>query len=95
MEMCRDGGKYLVLGHYCNAGTIEFNPHIITRKQLQIFGSWSSEPRHLAAALDFMSSNRERFPFEQLISQRFSLERAHEALMTSRAGQSGKSVLTP
>src|SRR5256885_1419516 len=25
MEMCRDGGKYLVLGHYCNAGPVMFN----------------------------------------------------------------------
>ena len=38
MEMCRDGGKYLVLGHYCDAGPVMFNPHIITRKQLQVLG---------------------------------------------------------
>lgn len=50
MEMCRDGGKYLVLGHYCNAGPVEWNPHVITRKQLQVSGSWSSEPRHMRAA---------------------------------------------
>ncbi|HVY70803.1 MAG TPA: zinc-binding dehydrogenase, partial [Verrucomicrobiae bacterium] len=54
MELCRDGGKYLVLGHYCDAGTIAFNPHVITRKQLQVFGSWSSEPRHMKAALEFL-----------------------------------------
>jgi threonine dehydrogenase-like Zn-dependent dehydrogenase len=45
MEMCCDGGKYLVLGHYCDAGSVPFNPQVITRKQLQVFGSWSSEPR--------------------------------------------------
>src|SRR5262249_5754728 len=43
LEMCRDGGKYLVLGHYCDAGPVAINPHVITRKQLQVFGSWSSE----------------------------------------------------
>ena len=54
MELCRDGGKYLVLGHYCDAGPVLWNPHVITRKQLQVFGSWSSEPRHLKQALEFL-----------------------------------------
>src|SRR2546427_12526169 len=51
MEMCRDGGKFLVLGHYCDAGTGAFNPHVVTRQQLQVFGSWSGAARHPKAAL--------------------------------------------
>jgi threonine dehydrogenase-like Zn-dependent dehydrogenase len=38
-ELCRDGGKYVVLGQYANAGDVSLNPHTITRKQLQIVGS--------------------------------------------------------
>ena len=95
MEMCRDGGKYLVLGHYCDAGTIEFNPHVITRKQLQVFGSWSSEPRHLKAALDFLRRAQSQFPFASTVTHRFTLERAHEALMTTAAWQTAKSVIIP
>src|SRR5882724_6888346 len=76
MEMCRDGGKYLVLGHYCDAGTVSFNPHVITRKQLQVFGSWSSEPRHLKSAIEFLRRHRREFPFESMVSNRFSLEQA-------------------
>lgn len=95
MEMCRDGGKYLVLGHYCDAGPIEFNPHVITRKQLQVFGSWSSEPRHLKRAIDFLAANRERFPFHEMVTHRFSLEDANEALNTTADWQSAKSVIVP
>jgi threonine dehydrogenase-like Zn-dependent dehydrogenase len=95
MEMCRDGGKYLVLGHYCDAGPAPFNPHVITRKQLQVFGSWASEPRHLKAALEFLRANRERFPFHEMVTHRFSIERAHEALMTTANWQSAKSVIVP
>ncbi len=95
MEMCRDGGKYLVLGHYCDAGTAEFNPHIITRKQLQVFGSWSSEPRHLKAALEFLRDTPDRFPFASMVTHRFSLEAANEALQTTAEWRSAKSVLTP
>ena len=95
MEMCRDGGKYLVLGHYCDAGTVAFNPHVITRKQLQVFGSWSSEPRHLKAAIEFLGRWRREFPFETMVSHRFSLEQANEALATTAKWESAKSVIIP
>src|SRR5262249_19466840 len=83
MEMCRDGGKYLVLGHYCDAGPVSFNPHVITRKQLQVFGSWSSEPRHLRAALDFLQATQQQFPFAAMVTHRFPLDQANEALATT------------
>lgn len=94
-EMCRDGGKYLVLGHYGDAGTAPINPHVITRKQLTIYGSWASEPRHMAAAIEFLRRQGERFPFDRLVSHRFPLERAFEALQTTARWVSGKSVIVP
>jgi threonine dehydrogenase-like Zn-dependent dehydrogenase len=95
MEMCRDGGKYLVLGHYCDAGPVSFNPHVITRKQLQVFGSWSSEPRHLKAAIDFLRAHPEDFPFADMVTHRFPLERANEALAATARWQAAKSVVVP
>ena len=95
MEMCRDGGKYLVLGHYCDAGPVLWNPHVITRKQLQVFGSWSSEPRHLKAAIDFLRANQERFPFAPMVSHRFTLAQANEALQTTARWEALKSVIVP
>ena len=95
MEMCRDGGKYLVLGHYCDAGPVSWNPHVVTRKQLAVIGSWSSEPRHMKAALGFLRDHRERFPFAEMVSHRFRLEDANEALATTAAWKSAKSVLVP
>ena len=95
MEMCRDGGKYLILGHYCDAGTVAWNPHMVTRKQLQVFGSWSSEPRHMKMAIDFLRANQKQFPFADMVSHRFSLEQANEALAVSASWQSAKSVIVP
>ncbi len=95
MEMCRDGGKYLVLGHYCDAGTVAWNPHVVTRKQLSVFGSWSSEPRHMKMALDFLRATQKQFPFAEMVSHRFSLEHANEALAITASGQSTKSAIVP
>jgi threonine dehydrogenase-like Zn-dependent dehydrogenase len=95
LEMCRDGAKYLVLGHYCDAGTATFNPHTITRKQLQVLGSWGSEPRHLKAAIGFLRTNRERFPFHEMVTHKFSIEQANEALETTARWISSKSAIVP
>lgn len=94
-EMCRDGGKYLVLGHYGDAGATALNPHIITRKQLTVQGAWASEPRHMAMGLEFLRKHGRRFPFEQLVSHRFPLDRAFEALQTTARWAARKSVLVP
>ncbi|MBM3821522.1 MAG: zinc-binding dehydrogenase [Verrucomicrobia bacterium] len=95
MEMCRDGGKYLILGHYCDAGPVSWNPHVVTRKQLQVFGSWSSEPRHLKAALDFLNSTSGLFPFAEMVTHRFRLEQVNEALETTASWAAAKSVIVP
>ncbi|MGB7067974.1 MAG: zinc-binding dehydrogenase [Pyrinomonadaceae bacterium] len=94
-EMCRDGGKYLVLGHYGDAGTAPINPHVITRKQLTVYGSWASEPRHMALAIEFLRDRGETFPFSRLISHRFPLDGAFEALQTTSLWASNKSVVVP
>jgi threonine dehydrogenase-like Zn-dependent dehydrogenase len=94
-ELCRDGGRYLVLGHYCDAGPVALNPHIITRKQLEVFGSWSSEPRHLKSAIAFIARHPEQFPFASMVTHRFPLEGANEALQLVARWEAGKCVLTP
>ncbi len=95
MEMCRDGGKYLILGHYCDAGTVAWNPHVVTRKQLSVFGSWSSEPRHMKMAIEFLRTTQKQFPFADMVSHRFSLNETNEALETSASGRATKSVIIP
>lgn len=95
MEMCRDGGKYLVLGHYCDAGPVSWNPHVVTRKQLTVIGSWSYEPRHLRQALEFLRAHPQEFPFAEMVTHRFTLDQANEALATTASWAAAKSVLVP
>ncbi|MFN3324349.1 MAG: zinc-binding dehydrogenase [Bryobacteraceae bacterium] len=93
--MCRDGGKYLVLGQYADAGNISFNPHTITRKQLQVVGSWGFEPRHVHRALDLLERTHLKDLFRDEITHRFSLEDVNAALCTVREWRSGKAVIVP
>jgi threonine dehydrogenase-like Zn-dependent dehydrogenase len=95
MDLCRDGGKYVILGQYGNAGNISFNPHTITRKQLQLIGSWGFEPRHVHRALQLLQVPEWKSLFARQVTHRFPLEQANEALHTTRSWTSGKTVIVP
>lgn len=95
VHFCRDGGRYLVLGQYANAGEILFNPHIVTRKQLQITGSWGFEPRHVDQALRLLELTHWQDQFAAQITHRFRLDQVNQAMDTVRNWQSGKAVLIP
>jgi threonine dehydrogenase-like Zn-dependent dehydrogenase len=95
VELCRDGGAYLVLGQYANAGDISFNPHTITRKQLRMVGSWGFEPRHLDRALNLLVRTGLKDLFAEEITHSFPLREAAAALEAVRAWRCGKAVLLP
>lgn len=95
MELIRDGGRFLVLGQYCDAGPTMLNPHLIVRKELSIFGSYGSEPRHWVAALELLRTRRDRYPFHELITHRFTLDQVNEALEVVASWRTGKAVILP
>ncbi len=96
MELARDGGKYLVMGQYANAGNVELNPHVITRKQLTMMGSWAFEARHVWGAVEFLARSKKwRELFERQVTHRFRLDEAAVALDTVRRLEAGKAVILP
>jgi threonine dehydrogenase-like Zn-dependent dehydrogenase len=94
-ELARDGGKYLVLGHYADAGPTMLNPHVFVRKELTVMGTYGSEPHHWNVALEFLRTRRERYPFHELITHRFGLGQVNEALEAVAKWQTGKAVIVP
>ncbi len=94
--LCRDGGQFVVLGQYADAGNIPFNPHTITRKQLRVIGSWGFEPRHVDRAIRLLENEPGlRAKFEAGITHKFPLGQAAEALDTARRWAGGKTVILP
>lgn len=93
--LCRDGAIFLVLGQYADAGTITFKPHDVTRKQLQMIGSWGFEPRHVDKAISLLARSvwKERFAAE--VTHEFPLDQADEALQTARSWTCGKAIICP
>ncbi len=94
-ELNRDGGRYLVLGQYCDGGSTPLKPHLITRKELEIAGSYGSEPPHWAKAIAFLRARGEKYPFGELITHRFRLDQVNEALEEVAQWRTGKAVICP
>ncbi|MFQ5550350.1 MAG: zinc-binding dehydrogenase [Gemmatimonadales bacterium] len=90
----RDGGRYVVAGHYTDTGAVAINPHTqITRKHVEIMGQWGTDLRHVSGALRLAA--RHRIPFRRIAGRRYSLERANEALDDVANLRVTKAIIAP
>jgi len=91
-EMARRGGTFLALGQYTDRGAVPLNPHVITRKQLRIVGSWGFAEKHYLGHIEALPQLAARFDLARLIT-RYRLEDADMALADMEAGRVMKPVL--
>ena len=92
LDMCRAGGRYLILGQYTDHGPTPLNPHLVTRKQLAVLGSWAFASRHVVEYVRTVPTLLERFDLAQLLTT-FPLEQAQDALDAAREGRVTKAAL--
>ncbi len=95
-DLVRDGGTYVVAGHYTDAGPVSINPHVdINRKHLSVRGQWGTEFHHVARALALLGKHRERLPFARVIGRRYDLDGANDALADVASLAVTKAIITP
>ncbi len=81
LDLLRDGGTYVVGGHYTDTGTVAINPHIhINRRHADILGQWGTDFRHVVRALHMLARHRDSLPFDKVIGARYGLREAGQAL---------------
>ena len=72
----RDGGRYVVAGHYTDAGPSAINVHQhINRKHLEIRGCWGSEAGHFLRALAMLERYSSEIPWRDIGGRTYPLER--------------------
>src|SRR5215207_3805530 len=91
-EMARRGGTFLALGQYTDRGAVPLNPHVITRKELRIVGSWGFAEKHYLGHIQALPQLADRFDLPRLIT-RYELEDAGRALADMASGRVMKPVL--
>jgi len=95
LDLLRVGGRYVIAGHYTDAGDSAINAHQqINRKHVEIRGCWGSEPRHFLRALSILERNP-HVPFRKIGARRYGLGELNEALADAEAMRIPKALVDP
>ena len=96
LDLVRVGGRYVIAGHYTDAGDSTINAHSqINRKHLEIRGCWGSEPRHFLRALSVLERDGARVPFRRIGARRYGLAELNDALRDAEAMRIPKALVDP
>jgi L-iditol 2-dehydrogenase len=97
LEMLRRGGIYMETGNFVDTGgTVELNVHRhIAAKNVLIFGNTNHPHDGYYTALDMMWRHKHEYPFDKLITHRYTLDQAQEAIQKSFEEDALKVVFTP
>jgi threonine dehydrogenase-like Zn-dependent dehydrogenase len=93
MELSRPNGTYLILGQYTDRGATPLNPHLITRKQLRMLGSWAFSGGHFVDYVASLPGLLDRFDLRRMVST-YPLEAANQALDDVRGARVLKAALS-
>lgn len=93
IQLTRRGGKLIELGHFTDVGDIPINPHLITFREIEICGIWAYPAPVLGSAIALMEQTMERFPYSELITNRYSIDDAEKALIDARKKNCIKAVI--
>ena len=96
LTLVRDGGRYVVAGHYTDAGPATINVHTdINRKHLEIRGCWGSEPGHFQRAVSILGRHAGMVPWKDIGERTYPLGRLNEALADAEAMRIAKAIVDP
>lgn len=94
LDMLRIGGTYLVEGAYVENADTRISPsRQILAKNARIIGVSGMPHQAYGRVLKMMDAYRNIIPFEKLITHRFEVQDANEAIHVSMSPDSGKVVL--
>ena len=96
IEMLRDGGTYVEMGQFTDAGAIETNWHRICTKDLTIVGSWAFTGNDIPLAIDLLHRAVDRYPWD-LMQEEFPLTEAGvaQAVADANAMKVVKATIRP
>ncbi len=96
LTLVRDGGRYVIAGHYTDVGPSAVNAHQhINRKHLEIRGCWGSDPGHFLRALSFLDRHAATVPWRRIGERTYPLASLNEALADAEAMRITKALVDP
>ena len=96
IRLARNGGAYVIAGHYTNVGDSTINVHEdINRKHLDIRGCWGSEAAHFLRAIDLLERYSADVPWHRIGAKTYGLREINAALDDAGALRIPKALVDP
>ena len=96
LVLVRDGGRYVIAGHYTDAGASTINAHHhINRKHLEIRGCWGSEAGHFVRALTVLDLHARTVPFRDIGAKIYAMTDINDALADAESMRLPKALVDP
>ncbi len=96
IEFLRDGGTYVEMGQFTDAGSIMTNWHRICTKDINLLGSWAFTANDLALGVDMLYKARDKYPWRKMQTLfPFTLDGVKDAVAQAMAMKTVKSTIIP
>ncbi|MEM7041901.1 MAG: zinc-binding dehydrogenase [Pseudomonadota bacterium] len=96
IEMLRDGGTYVEMGQFTDAGSVWTNWHRICTKDINLLGSWAFTANDIAEGIKMLDRARDRFPWTEMQTLfPFTEAGVSEAIESAIAMKSVKATIVP
>jgi len=96
IEFLRDGGTYVEMGQFTDAGSINTSWHRICAKDINVLGSWGFTGNDLPLGVDMLYRTRDKYPWlEMQTLYPFDEDGISRAVSDAMAMQTVKSTIVP
>ena len=96
LDLVRDGGRVVIAGQYTDGGDVPINPHRqVNKKHVEIRGCWGCDFSHVYRALQVLADQGAGLNWAGIVTERYGLERAGEALAAVERREVIKAVIAP
>lgn len=95
LALPHNGGTVVEVGHYFSAGEVAIDPSDLIRRQLDIYGSLAYPPSTFETSITLLERTSERFPYEDLLNHRVSIDDAHQAFAAQASGDAYRASIHP
>lgn len=96
IEFLRDGGTYVEMGQFTDAGPIMTNWHRLCTKDVTLLGSWAFTANDLPLGVEMLYKARDKYPWRAMQTLfPFTTEGVADAVAQAMAMQTVKSTIVP
>jgi L-iditol 2-dehydrogenase len=95
IEILRDGGTLVEVGHFAYNGEVEINPTRIVQKYVDIRGSLVYPPNQFETSISLLDRLEDEVPFRDLFNYKVGFEDATEAYEKQASGEAFRATIHP